>query len=79
METVFVVTLGDAVGLGLLIVTCLLVLLGFLYAFIRQCMCTHPEYFENRSCHAICRRCGKDLGFLGTWREKTTKAGVLSK
>lgn len=37
---------------------------------IRQARCRHERYFENGSCHAICRDCRKDLGFIGTWRDK---------
>jgi hypothetical protein len=30
--------------------------------------CKHEDYFENGQCHAICRTCRLDLGFIGTWR-----------
>jgi hypothetical protein len=36
---------------------------------IREWRCDHAHYFENRACHAICSKCHKDLGFIGTWRE----------
>ncbi len=36
--------------------------------------CEHPEVNETRACEAICRRCGKNLGFIGTWREKQKEA-----
>ena len=41
--------------------------------YIKQAMCKHEEYRENMACHAICRKCGKDLGFIGTIREQRAK------
>lgn len=32
---------------------------------ISQYFCKHERYYENMGCHAICHRCGKDLGFIG--------------
>lgn len=38
---------------------------------IRQALCKHNgPVHENMACHAICRRCDKDLGFIGTWRAR---------
>lgn len=31
---------------------------------IRRARCQHLRFFENRACHAICRDCRKDLGFI---------------
>lgn len=31
----------------------------------KQRRCKHEAYRENRACHAICKHCGKDLGFIG--------------
>lgn len=36
---------------------------------LRHRNCKHDQYFENMQCHAICRTCRRDLGFIGTWRE----------
>lgn len=44
-----------------------------LRAAIREWRCDHAEHFENRACHAICLKCQKDLGFIGTWRETQRK------
>lgn len=47
-------------------------LLGFLIwlpSWIRQIRCKHQDVYENRRCHAICRKCSKDLGFIQTWRD----------
>lgn len=31
----------------------------------KQRRCKHETYRENHACHAICKHCGKDLGFIG--------------
>ena len=36
----------------------------------KQWRCKHAEFHENGQCHAICRACGKDLGFIGRVREE---------
>lgn len=37
---------------------------------IRQWRCKHARAFENGRCDAICYDCHKNLGFIGTWRDK---------
>lgn len=32
--------------------------------------CKHEKVWEDRSCNAHCRNCGKELGFIGKWRDK---------
>lgn len=64
----FIWTIGDAVGLAVLIV---IVLAGFVVTAIgatRAALCKHMNYRENRSCNAICNNCGKNLGFIGSVR-----------
>jgi len=60
-----------AYGLILLLVF-LAVALWAMWGAIRQWRCPHPaeKVFESGSCRAICRQCGGDLGFIGTWRSK---------
>ena len=41
---------------------------------VKQRFCKHERYFENGRCYAICRGCGKNLGFIGTVRENERKA-----
>lgn len=36
---------------------------------IREWRCKHETFWENRSCDAICNKCGKNLGFIATVRE----------
>jgi hypothetical protein len=38
---------------------------------ILQSSCSHDQGInETRACHAICKYCGKDLGFIGTEENK---------
>ena len=74
----FVYTLGDVVGvvffgLGLLF----LAAWGIRDAW-RQWRCQHLEYYETMSCDAICNHCGRNLGFIGTLREKERNNGSKS-
>lgn len=47
----------------------LVVLIRLACTWIKQSRCKHYSYRENRSCQAICNKCGKDLGFIGTVRK----------
>jgi hypothetical protein len=38
--------------------------------WLKQTRCKHNRVHETRACDAICMSCGKNLGFIGTWREK---------
>jgi len=35
---------------------------------IKQLRCKHEEYRETPACDAICKKCGKNLGFIGSLR-----------
>jgi hypothetical protein len=40
----------------------------------RQSKCPHNgAVSETQACDAICRQCGKNLGFIGAWRERNSK------
>lgn len=69
MISIFVWTLKDvlyvAVG-GLLIGAWVLISLADRW---KQLQCKHDGGVnETRACDAICRKCGKNLGFIGNWR-----------
>jgi hypothetical protein len=58
----------------LLLIICI-VLLIFLFAVFRLCMhrfkyrnCKHERVNETQACDAICCNCGRNLGFIETWR-----------
>lgn len=68
---VFVITARDTVGLVILAI----LFLAFLFVWgpyiWRQLSCRHNGPIgETTSCDAVCRKCGKNLGFIGAWREK---------
>lgn len=44
--------------------------IAFLPSAIRQARCRHKEVYETRVREAVCTHCGKNLGFIGTWRER---------
>ena len=67
----FVWTISDIIGLIGLVFTILV--FGGLYLTQRyvQWRCKHDQgYGETSACDAICRGCGKNLGFIGNWRDK---------
>lgn len=69
-----VITLGDIISLTFFGLMLLFVLGWAIRDVWRQWRCNHEKYYENGlNCHAICRGCGKDLGFIGTVREQREK------
>ena len=71
MRPVFVITVGDVFGISIFcIVVTVAIAIGLNTAW-RQYRCKHNEGVnETQACDAICRKCGKNLGFVGTWRER---------
>ena len=50
------------------------IILFYLFAGLRNWFkyrnCEHKSVNETSACDAICKHCGKNLGFIGKWREK---------
>lgn len=70
----FLVDLSIVGGLGLL---CVLVAVALTARItIKQKLCKHERYRENMSCHAICLKCAKDMGFIQNIREKNPRGEV---
>lgn len=70
MEQIFVWTLSDVIyaSVGAL----LFCAWGFVAAvtWLKQIRCKHDgKVDETSACEAICRKCGKNLGFIGNWRK----------
>jgi hypothetical protein len=63
--------LSEAV-IGLLV----LIVIGTIYSLImaptmiKRSRCQHLRFHETSSCDAICTDCGKNLGFIGAWRDR---------
>lgn len=60
-----------AAGLAFLLALFILWLVFFvLPGVLKQVFCKHKDYFENGRCRAICSRCRKDLGFIGSLKKE---------
>lgn len=68
--------LAEFIIFGVLIGVCLLVgVVLFLRDYLKQKMCKHTNYYEHGgNLHIFCRKCGKDLGFTGTFHKEKHKA-----
>ena len=67
----FIWTISDVIGVAVAIVV--MTVIGFIAVarWLTEAFCKHDGgVTETRQCHAICRKCGKDLGFIGDWRKK---------
>lgn len=75
MNQIFVWTFGDVVGLLIAAVFFLAWLVVLLWQWMQQRWCKHGGGIsETAGCDAICRKCGKNLGFIGAWRGKRSGA-----
>lgn len=62
----FVITLHDIINVIVLTVIISIFLIVFGIKWIDQKLCKHNGgVSENSSCDAICKKCGKNLGFIG--------------
>lgn len=66
----FIITLSDIIFLVILGLFLIWWCGMMISSCIKQHRCKHEKFRENMSFQAICTSCGKDLGFIGTWREK---------
>jgi hypothetical protein len=74
MTPVFVITFGDVFGLIALAVFLLVFVFVYVKQAWRQSRCKHDgNVNETMACDAICSQCGKNLGFIGKWREAKLK------
>ena len=69
----FVWTASDVMHGSVVITILLISLIVGVRRFLRQARCQHLDVNETSACEAICRNCGKNLGFIGTWRDKGRK------
>lgn len=66
----FTYTLSDIIGVTLFGLLLIGIAIWAITDWLRQTLCKHESYYENRACNAICNRCGKNLGFIGNLRDK---------
>ena len=70
MNPIFIITLGDIVGITIGLIASVGIVAFFIREWLTQRSCKHDfGVNENQACHAICKRCRKDLGFIGAWRK----------
>ena len=69
----FVITLTETIELIVLSIIAIVWIIYKVLTWIEQAQCPHEHVNETMSCDAICRKCGKNLGFIGTWREQHKK------
>lgn len=66
-----VITLSELVGVVLFLLMINVGLYSAIRTAIRQSKCKHSQgVTESQACDAYCNACGKNLGFIGTWRDK---------
>lgn len=77
MIPVFVLTIGDFVALSMVIIVLGFgAVIGLIIWWCRR-TCKHDgEISETSACDAICGKCGKNLGFIGTWRARQNRRGL---
>ena len=67
-------TVSDCLAILVWAIIAILILFLTLKTAFRQSRCKHDKgYTETRSCDAICRKCGKNLGFIQNLRDKEKK------
>jgi hypothetical protein len=70
MTPLFVVTLGDVISLVTLALVFIVVGTLIFKELSTQRRCKHDRGVnETNSCDAICRSCGKNLGFIDKYRK----------
>lgn len=70
----FIFTAYDVFNLALISVALVAAVVWWIVTTIKQATCSHPKTYENRGCDAVCQQCGKNLGFIGAWREAQAKS-----
>jgi hypothetical protein len=71
----FVWTFSDIVTIITIAIAVLLTMGFALKAYVKQSFCKHDgRVRETMACDVICIKCGKNLGFIGTWRKKNKAA-----
>lgn len=71
MQQIFVWRLEDVITLAMVGLGLLVWLAVAIPEIVRQALCKHDGGVnETSACQAVCRKCGKELGFIDDWRKK---------
>lgn len=68
----------DVIAILSLLIILVIFIIFQVVSWFKYRNCTHDTYFETMACEAICRTCGKNLGFIGTVREERKKRDYSS-
>jgi hypothetical protein len=67
----FIYTINDILTLVVIVLTITAIIVVGVIQWFKESRCKHDGgYNEKQKCDAICRRCGKNLGFIGKLRDK---------
>jgi len=70
MDQIFVWTPSDLIGITVVAVMIVCYAGMVIGNAINKSFCKHDAGVnETRACDAICRKCGKNLGFIGSWHK----------
>ena len=65
----FIYTIGDILTLVVIVLTIATITIVGVIQWYKESRCKHDGgYSETQACDAICRKCGKNLGFIGKLR-----------
>ena len=64
----FIFTVETVLTFTVIIIFIVITAISSIKKYFKQRGCDHSDYWETMSCDAVCRVCGKNLGFIGTVR-----------
>ena len=68
----FIWTIGDLIGYAFVLFVLVVLAVKQVCELIEQRRCKHESVRETMACDAMCNKCNKNLGFIGSWRKKST-------
>ena len=67
----FIYTIGDILTVLAIVLAIATIIIVGVIQWYNESRCKHDGgYNETQACDAICRQCGKNLGFIGKLRDK---------
>jgi len=67
----FIYTIGDILTVLAIVLAIATITIISVIQWYKESRCKHDGgYNETQACDAICRQCGKNLGFIGKLRDK---------
>jgi hypothetical protein len=69
----FIYTIREVIAAIIILIIAFCYLAVWFQDQLKKRKCKHEIYYETPSCHAVCKKCRKDLGIIGAWEEKINK------